>query len=355
MNLAHIHLLLNHFPSIGFMIGVVLFVVALFSRSADLRKMALVVFFLIAVLAIPAYTSGNAAEYALCPDNQCPPNVSPALIRIHEDSALFAFTFMGITGFFSWLALWQLRRSPSLPAWNAGAVLLPALVAVFFISAAAQEGSEIRHPEIELVMAFGEGPPPVEAAEAAGVEEAVAEPAAPAEAAEPDAAPAASAELEVPGTLVRSIGEFVSGATGYGWAWPAAETLHFIGLCLLFTAVLLVDLRVLGMAKSVPFHSVYQLLPLGMLGFVINLITGMLFFIASPHQYANNGQFHWKVLFIVLAGINALYFMVFDEVWDVKSGGDAPARAKFAAISAIALWVGVLFFGHMLPFLGNSF
>jgi hypothetical protein len=58
---------------------------------------------------------------------------------------------------------------------------------------------------------------------------------------------------------------------------------------------------------------------------------------------------------VVLGALNVLYFMLLDEPWAVGSGDEAPLRAKVAAGSAIFLWVGVLFFGHMLPFLGNAF
>ena len=58
---------------------------------------------------------------------------------------------------------------------------------------------------------------------------------------------------------------------------------------------------------------------------------------------------------VMLAGANALYFTLFDEAWVLKPGDDAPFTAKVVAVSAIALWLGVLYFGSMLPFLGNSF
>ena len=46
------------------------------------------------------------------------------------------------------------------------------------------------------------------------------------------------------------------------------------------------------------------LLPLGMLGFGVNLITGMLFFLALPAQYTGNIMFLWKFILVVLAGFN---------------------------------------------------
>jgi uncharacterized membrane protein len=92
-----------------------------------------------------------------------------------------------------------------------------------------------------------------------------------------------------------------------------------------------------------------------MLGFVLNFVTGLLFFLAAPGQYVNNVEFHRKVVFIVLAGINVLYFMLANDAWKVGPEDEAPLRAKVVAASAIFLWVGILYYGHMLPFLGNSF
>jgi hypothetical protein len=124
---------------------------------------------------------------------------------------------------------------------------------------------------------------------------------------------------------------------------------------LLFAVVLIVDLRMLGMAKSVSFAALYQLLPFGMLGFTVNLITGMMFFISTPGQYTKGYAFAWKMVFVVLGGINVLYFMLFDEPWRVGTGDDAPLTSKLVAASAIIVWIGVLFWGHMLPFIGQSF
>lgn len=316
MNLAHIHLLLNHLPTVGFGIGLCLYVATYFGKHDSLKKVSLVLLFLIAVMALPTYVSGNAAEQTLCPEKKCPADVSVNAIRAHEDAALMAFILMEATGFFAWLALWQLRKKPILASWHGNLVLVLALATFGLMSLAAAEGGQIRHSEIR------------EASEAAAPEYT---------------------------GVARSIGATIAGNTGIGWLWPAAEAVHFVGLSLLFVVVLIVDLRVLGMAKGLSFPAVYQLLPLGMLGFTLNLITGMMFFLAAPGQYTTNPEFHRKVAFIVLAGINVLYFMMVDETWVVGPEQDAPLRAKVAAVVAIYLWLGILYYGNMLPFLGNSF
>src|SRR5438046_3198035 len=216
--------------------------------------------------------------------------------------------------FFAWLALWLLRRISRFPNWNLAAVLVLAIVSSALMARAASIGTEIRHVEIQ-----------------SGQETSGADPGP---------------------TLARSWALYVQ---THSWVWPTCETLHFIGLSMLFAVVLAVDLRMLGMGKkSLSFAALYQLLPLGMLGFGIKLITGIMFFVSTPQQYVGF-LFFLKMMLVVAGAFNVLYFMLLDEPWTVGEGDDASKKTKLVAASAIAIWVGVLFCGHMLPFLGNSF
>jgi len=62
------------------------------------------------------------------------------------------------------------------------------------------------------------------------------------------------------------------------WEWPAAESLHFIGLSLLIGTVGLFDLRLLGLGRSIALPSLHRLVPWGILGYCINVFYGNLFF-----------------------------------------------------------------------------
>lgn len=328
MNLAHVHLLLNHVPTVGFGVGLGLLVLSLVGSSHDdLKRASLMVLFVVAILTIPTFLSGTAAEAVLGGTTAAafPPGVLPSAIRRHEDAALLAFAFMEVTGGFAWLALWQWRGRGRLPRWNQSVVVLLSILTFGLMARTATLGGDIHHPEIRAVQ------------EATGAPETAAE---------------AGADAAGPSGTARAIGSWVSDNT---WVWPAAETLHFIGLCLLFTVVLVVDLRLLGIGKRIPFTAVSQLLPLGMLGFGVNLITGLLFFLAKPDQYTGNIMFLWKIILVVLAGFNDLYLMLCPASWAVGAGDDAPPNAKIFAASGILLWMGVLFSGHMLPFIGNAF
>jgi hypothetical protein len=112
--------------------------------------------------------------------------------------------------------------------------------------------------------------------------------------------------------------------------------------------------------KRVPFADVHRLLPWGMLGFGVNLITGMFFFVGQPGQYTSSTPFYWKVAFLVIAGANFLYLTVFGKAWAREgdhgdAGFDASLADKAMAILSIAVWLAVLYAGRMLPFLGRAF
>lgn len=309
MDLAHLHLLLNHFPVIGTIIGGGLFLVALIARSDHLKLASLAVLLGISLIAIPTYMSGNGAQDAI----KSLPGVSKTLIEDHEGAAFVALGFMEFLGAFAWLGLWQYRRLGRIPNWNLSVILVLTLVSFGLMARASNLGGDIRHAEIRAQ---------------------------------------APVEATVSADPARAVGALM---TGYRWMWATCETLHFIGLSLLMGVICLVDLRVLGLAKNVSFASLHRLLPWAALGFGVNVITGMMFFVGIPTQYIHNATFYWKIALVLLAGLNALYFTVLDEPWHLGPKENAPLTAKVAAASAMLLWVGVMYCGSMLPFLGNAF
>ena len=106
MNLAHIHLLLNHWPVIGSFIGLGLFLVALAANSDDLKQTSLAFFALMALVAIPTYMSGDVAHEVLKGSG----GLSEASIRTHQGMALLALLFMEITGSVALIGLWRFSR-----------------------------------------------------------------------------------------------------------------------------------------------------------------------------------------------------------------------------------------------------
>jgi len=97
--------------------------------------------------------------------------------------------------------------------------------------------------------------------------------------------------------------------------------------------------------------------PWGVLGFLINLVTGILFVAGHPEQYVHSGAFQLKMLFVLLAGINVVLFnlTMFRKTVALGAGDDAPRGAKVIAAVSLFLWFGVMYLGRMLPYIGNSF
>jgi hypothetical protein len=143
------------------------------------------------------------------------------------------------------------------------------------------------------------------------------------------------------------------------WVVPASQSLHFVGLALMFGMVGLLDLRMLGVAKHLPLGPINKVTPVwGFVGFTINLITGFLLYAGDPVQYFHNIAFRWKMLFVLLAGLNLFAFWITGTSKRVDSIGadeDAPRLAKLMAAASLFLWVGVMFWGRMLPFIGSAF
>jgi uncharacterized membrane protein len=310
MNPISLHLLLNHLPTIGFAIGLALFVMALLAKHYELQRAGYVIFFLVAAFTVITYVTGNDAREVLKETAE----FSDPLMQAHESAALVALILMEITGFFSWIGLWIWNRPSRFARWNTGIVLVFSALTFVLMSRAAYMGGAIRHPETDVAQAIPIDP-------------------------------------DVP-TLARKWGLFVQETS---WVWPAAETLHFIGLCLLFGTVLIVNLRILGMGKStLSYAALRQLFPLGMLGFALNLVTGMMFFVATPEQYTGD-LFLLKMTLMAAGALNLLYFMLSKSPERMRDGDDTGIGTKLVAASAIVIWLAVVFCGHMLPWLGNSF
>ena len=136
------------------------------------------------------------------------------------------------------------------------------------------------------------------------------------------------------------------------WVWATTESLHFIGLSFLIGTVGLFDLRLMGMAKAIPVAALHRLIPVGILGYTLNLITGSLFLCAYPDQYLYNRAFQFKMVFMALAAVNILVFYTaaFRKANEVGAGQDASMQIRLIAGISFFLWFAVLTCGRLLTF-----
>lgn len=149
-------------------------------------------------------------------------------------------------------------------------------------------------------------------------------------------------------------GTWLNSAVGsYWWAWPVAETFHFIGLSLLVGVIGILDLRMLGMARGLSIASMHRLVPWGVAGFVINVLTGTAFIAGDPGRFLLSGAFQIKLVLIAIAGVNVVvfYLAIFRKTYDWPPDYDAPVEAKVIATISLALWLGVTLIGRFMAFI----
>lgn len=140
------------------------------------------------------------------------------------------------------------------------------------------------------------------------------------------------------------------------WVTPILEVLHFVGLCLMFGALLVIDTRMIGWFRDISVKAVHSLLPWVFLGFGINLFTGILFVFYDPGRYLINISFQIKMLLVILAGLNALlyYWKIHPEIAFWERCTETPMLGKVVGAGSLAIWVGVLVCGRMIPYVGTG-
>jgi hypothetical protein len=315
MNFDHLHLLLNHVPIIGFVIALALFVASFAGRNTDLRRSALVVFAVVALVTIPTFVSGVAADRTIANDA----GISEALVKRHEGAAMLGLWFVIATGGAAMTALWRFRRrAAGPPRADIVAVLLLSTIATGLMARTGNTGGDIRHPQ----PATAQGTPVVEGSVGAIIH--AFEPA-------PD--------------------EFTDLMVATKWWWATMMVVHFVGLSLIIGVVGAIDLRIMGFARELPLAPLHRLLPLAMIGLGLNFVTGMLAFIGMPVYYAADIAFWFKLGALMLLGVNALLFYmtgVFEHVEHLGPGEDAALSAKIIAASSLLLWFAVIISGRYI-------
>jgi uncharacterized protein DUF6644 len=299
----HWHLVLNHLPSVGTLVAVCLLAGAQSVGSRDLKRASLLLFVVLALVAIPTFITGGAARSAI----EGTPGIAEGAVSAHQDAALLALAALLFTGWLSWFILWRDRRRQALDGWGPIAVVASGTLALALMLWTARLGGDINHAEIRV-----------------------------------------GATAESQSGLSAAIMDWI---VNRAWVWPAMETVHFLGMALLTGSLLLASIRVLGFARTVPYAAFHRLLPLGVFGFVLNVVTGLGFFVADSARYsALTYGFYPKMALIVVGGVAAMYFTIFQRLWDLGPGDDAPRVAKAMAVTTVLIWVGVIAYGRWLPY-----
>ena len=139
------------------------------------------------------------------------------------------------------------------------------------------------------------------------------------------------------------------------WMFPTIETVHVFAIVTVIGAIVIMDLRLLGVAgmqKAVKAME-HDTIPVTWIAFGVAVITGLLLFVSKASTYMANPYFIWKMILLALAGINMAVFhrLVSKDVnqWGAP-GMPTPGAAKLSALLSLAFWIIIPYCGRVIGF-----
>ena len=142
MNLAYMHLILNHIPMIGMPVALIFLLYGFYFKNPSSQRFSLFVLIALSALVVPVYLTGEPAEEVV----EHLPGVVESVIESHEEAAEVSLVLTLITGLTAFVALWFHKDERKSRALNL-AVVACASVAVASLVYTANLGGKIRHTE----------------------------------------------------------------------------------------------------------------------------------------------------------------------------------------------------------------
>lgn len=138
------------------------------------------------------------------------------------------------------------------------------------------------------------------------------------------------------------------------WVWPLLESTHVLSIALFVGSAMMMDLRLMGVTfggvRASDFTS--RLLPWTRGGFVVMVVTGLLVFYSNPVRYYHNIFFRFKMLLMVLAGLNIWFFhsRTHKKVAEWDLAVSPPAAARWAGVVSFAAWALIVISGRLIAY-----
>lgn len=141
------------------------------------------------------------------------------------------------------------------------------------------------------------------------------------------------------------------------WLYPSVETVHLVGIGLLFGSIAILDLRLLGFSRRIGVKALARhVLPWTAASFILIVPSGFLMFTAHASEFIQSPVFALKMGLILTAGLNAALFhaIVFPsvEVWDSEEMRKLapPPSVRISALVSILIWISVIACGRLLAY-----
>jgi hypothetical protein len=144
MDSAHLHIVLNHAPVVGTIMVMFILFYGIIRKNEEIKKLALIISVLVALVTIPVYTSGDGAQQIV----EGMEGVDEDKIDAHEDFAQYSFIAMEVFGGIALLGLLMFRAPKTLPLWFVLISFIFLLVITGMMGWTANLGGQIHHPEV---------------------------------------------------------------------------------------------------------------------------------------------------------------------------------------------------------------
>jgi len=134
------------------------------------------------------------------------------------------------------------------------------------------------------------------------------------------------------------------------WAFPVIETIHILALTVMFGAMILIDLRLvgLGMKKETVSLLTRNLEPYMTWGLIVMLVSGFLLFSSEAMKCYGNDGFRLKMELLVPAVLFQFTFFRWVTRQDDSKRSNAAGWA--ACVLSTVLWMGVGVCGRSIGF-----
>jgi hypothetical protein len=140
--------------------------------------------------------------------------------------------------------------------------------------------------------------------------------------------------------------------------FPLIESVHVIGLTMVFGTIVIIDLRLLGIASTRRTFTAIasDVFKWTRMAFALTATTGALMFITNASTYYQSSYFRAKMALLALSGLNMLVFELTARrsihAWDRKAS--APASGRAVAVLSLVIWIGVIVLGRWIGFTTSS-
>jgi len=139
-----------------------------------------------------------------------------------------------------------------------------------------------------------------------------------------------------------------------GTLFPWIESVHVLAITIVVGTIAIVDLRLMGFSahRRGARQLIIDMLPFTWVAFVVAIISGSMLFLSNATAYYESMPFRFKLLAILIAGINMAIFHLtaYRQIgqWDDRL--PPPNGARLAGLSSLSLWLLIIFLGRWIGY-----